>query len=329
MIVFGIYKYFFVRSSEKNIFVDNTSDNLIEKAQEIFNGMLHGDKPFPISIEKRDKTLLPLDNEILVKHDRIALMLVCNEKHKKYEDKKDEKDLKYHPGCYVIFDNREGVANLAIERTSAFDGNPDKVCTLLQKAINDAFFNNGIELKIEIRCKVKEANLWEIVSHQVDNYNDRVTKVVFNFPVPGKVAGIDAPSEMKDKLSVMAAIARAMNGTKGAYHVEAERNKSLRLDQTQEDLAQMVHLCSRNVYDIHVHFKYYGIYRFGSEEKALSSLDEGIIQRFKSSQLAILSSGEMGLELVDWLDNVRHITEEFKDAIPLAKKRKKSIKKAV
>ena len=329
MAVFAIYKYDFVQSKDGNLFVEGTTDKLIDKAQELFDGMITGDRPFPVNIKKRDNTLSPLENEVIVKRERVSLMLICNEKHKKYQDKKDDKDLEYHPGCYVLIDNRDNIANIAIERTSAFDNNTDKVSLLLQEAINDAFFANGIMLKIEIRSKVKEATLWEIVNHQLYNYNDRVTKVVFNFPIPGKVAGIDASHEMKDRLKIMSSIASAMNAARGSYHVEAERGGSLRLEQAQEDLAQMVHLCSRNVYDIHIHFKYYGIYRFGSEEKALSSMNDEFIENFKSGQLVNLSNGEIGFEIVEWLNNVRQITEEFKDAIPTTKKRKRSDKEAV
>lgn len=321
--VFAIYKFDFVLSKERNLFAGGNADNLIEKAQETFDELIKGDRPFPVTLEKKDKTPIPLDNEVLAKHDRVSLMLVCNEKHKKYQDKKDDKDLEYHPGCYVIIDNRDGIANIAIERTSAFENNPDKVALLLQKAINDKLFAEGISLKIEIRSKVQESTLWEMVEHQVKYYNDIVTKVVFSFPVPGKVAGIDAPSEMKDKLAVMSAIASAMNAAKGSYHVEAERGRTLHLEQTQEDLAQMVHLCSRNAYDIHVHFKYYGIYRFGSKEKALSSLTAGFIEQFKNGEIVVLRDDTSGFELVQWLDDVRKITENFKHVTPNAKTRKR------
>lgn len=323
MPVFAIYKFDFVLSKEGNLFSHGTTDNLIDKAQEIFDGLIKGYRPFPVNLEQNDKTLIPLENEVLAKHNRVALMLVCNEKHKKYQDKKDEKDLEYHPGCYVIIDNRDSIANIAIERISAFDNNPDKVALILQKAINDKLFSEGFPLKIEIRSKVQESTLWQIVEHQVKYYNDRITKVVFSFPVPGKVAGIDAPSEMKDKLAVMSAIASAMNAAKGSYHVEAERGRTLHLEQTQDDLAQMVHLCSRNAYDIQVHFKYYGLYRFGSEEKALSSIHDGIIERFKNGQIIVLYNGTSGFELVQWLDDVRKITENFKHVTPNAKKRKR------
>lgn len=329
MSTFAIYKYDFRLSNEENIFVKGTTDKLLDKAQELFNGLIHGERPFPLVHMKRDKTEVPLENEVMIKRDRVSVLLVCNEKHKKYQDKKDDKDLEYHPGCYVIIDNRDGIANIAIERTSAFDNNTDRVCELLQQAINKTFFAQGIMLNIEIRSKVNEASLWEIVKHQVSNFNDRITKVVFNFPVPGKIAGIDASNAMKDKLAIMSSIAGELNGAKGSYHIEADKGASLRLEQTQEDLSQMVHLCSRNVYDIHVHFQRYGIYRFGADEKALSSLKDDVIEQFINGHSAFMSNGEQSFNLLQWLDDVRKITENYKDVLPTAKKRKRSYKEAV
>lgn len=329
MAIFAIYKYTLKQTQEGDLFVEGTTDRLLDKAQEIFNDMITGDKPFPIQLPKRDNTAIALDNEVVCKRDRVSLLMVCNEKSKKIMEKKDEQEIKYHPGCYVIIDNREGVANMAIERTPAFDGNPDKVCQLLEKAINDKFFLEHIPLKVELKSKVREATLWEMVDRQTIDFEDRITKVSFSFPNPKKVAGIDADDKMKGKLKVLASLANEFNAVSGTYHLEANKNETLRLKRTQEDLAQMVHLCSRNAYDISVHFKYYGVYRFGSDEKALSVLKDKFIENFIDGHLAILNDGSGGFELEEWLDNVRRITEDYKDAIPAEKTRKRRVKKAI
>ncbi len=325
MAIFAIYKYDFRLAAESSLFAKGTEQQL-DKAQDTFDGFLTGDMPLPIALDKRDNTSVKLDNEVVCKHDKVCLLLICNEKSKKFMEKKDEQQIKYHPGCYVIIDNRDGVANIAIERTSAFDGNPDKVSLLLEAAINDKFVMEGIGLKVEIRSKVREATLWELVDHQTNIYNDVITKVAFSFPNPKKVAGIDADYKMRNKLAVLASITNSLNGVKGSFHVEADKGETLRLEQTQEDLAQMVHLCSRNAYDISVYFKYYGVYRFGSEEKALCELKDEYINEFRKGQLAILDNGERGFALEQWLDEERRITEGYKNAIPSKKARKKSHK---
>lgn len=58
MSVFAIYKYDFVQTREGNLFVEGTTEKLIDKAQDIFDAMIKGDRPFPVNLQKRDKTLL-------------------------------------------------------------------------------------------------------------------------------------------------------------------------------------------------------------------------------------------------------------------------------
>jgi len=48
MAIFAIYKYDFRLAEEGNLFIKGTTDKLLDKAQELFNGFLTGDKPFPI-----------------------------------------------------------------------------------------------------------------------------------------------------------------------------------------------------------------------------------------------------------------------------------------
>ncbi len=324
MAVYALYKYDFTAASEGALFAKGEEKSVLEQAQQIFEGLLTGKATFSIEIRKRDGTQTLLENEVLCKRDGVTVMLVCNEKNHKYVEKKEELEFKSHPGCYVIFDNREGVAQLAIERTAAFESNPDKVCLLLQNAINQKLFE--YRLQIEIRSKVREASLWEIVENQTREYGDRIQKVVFNFPVPGKVAGIDASTRMKGRLATLAAIGRALNAAKASYHLEADGEKALLLDRTQKDLAQMVELCSTNAYDIHIKFQHYGLYRFGADEKALCSLEEEVLERFFHGQTVYEERERVTYELIQWLENVRRIIEGYKDAVPVKKTRKRSTK---
>ena len=58
-------------------------------------------------------------------------------------------------------------------------------------------------------------------------------------------------------------------------------------------------------------------------------MNDEFIENFKNGQLVMLPNGEYGFEIEEWLNNVRQITEGFKDAIPTTKKRKRSDKEAV
>jgi len=322
MTVYAIYHYDFRKTRESALKFEDSKETTLDRAQEVFEGLLRGVNPLRLTNTKRDGTLSVLENEVLAKHDKATLLLVCNEKYKKYQDKKDDKEFEYYPGCYVIIDNREDVANIAIERVNAFENNPDKVCALLQDAINLKLNEYGLE--IEIRPKIREASVWDIVEHQTNEFKDSIKKVVFNFPILEDVKGVDATKKMRKKLNAMATLGKAFNAAKASYQVEAHRNSTLRMDKTQEDMAQMVELCTTNAYDIHIYFRYYGVYRFGADERALCSLEDKIILDFKDNQTMFDEDGNSIFELSKWLDSIRHIIEGYKDGIPTPKKRKKS-----
>ena len=125
MAVYQIYKILFNRSRQGNLLSMMDGRSAYDKAQELLEEMLGG--VLPLTKEKRDKTLVPLESYVEKKRDGVTVMVVCNEKNHKYREKLEEHELVYHPGCRVILDNRPGIAQLAIERSQSFDGKTDKV----------------------------------------------------------------------------------------------------------------------------------------------------------------------------------------------------------
>ena len=125
MAVYQIYKVLFNRSRQGNLLSTMDGRSAYDKAQELLEEMLGG--VLPLTKEKRDKTLVPLENYVEKRRDGVTVMVVCNEKNHKYREKLEEHELVYHPGCRVILDNRPGIAQLAIERSQSFDGKTDKV----------------------------------------------------------------------------------------------------------------------------------------------------------------------------------------------------------
>ena len=125
MAVYQIYKVLFNRSRQGNLLSTMDGRSAYDKAQVLLEEMLGG--VLPLTKEKRDKTLVPLENYVEKRRDGVTVMVVCNEKNHKYREKLEEHELVYHPGCRVIIDNRPGIAQLAIERSQSFDGKTDKV----------------------------------------------------------------------------------------------------------------------------------------------------------------------------------------------------------
>jgi|GEM_PF-2158923 len=329
MAVYSIYKYELKKISELEAMglCGESQETPLSLAQEVFDGLFQGVRPLNIARENKDKVIVPLENEITCKHDRTIILLVCNEKIHKYIEKRDEHELISHPGCYVIIDNREGIAQMAIERSPSFQSDPDKVCQLLQRAINDKLA--AFRLKIEIRCKVREAPFWEVIQKQTVEHQDRVKWIKFNFGVPEESAGIDATDEMKAMISGMNRLGRIMGAEKGQYVYNASETGTLHIDQTEEDMAQIIHYCSTNAYDISVGFRYYGVYRYGREERAFAQLEDHVLDDFIHERPTTdhEGNGVWGLHL--WLDNMRRMYEDYRDATPAKKKRKRKPKKQV
>ena len=89
MAVYAIYHYDLRQTQESALIFENSEETTLDRAQEVFEGLLQGKKPFYIPRPKRDGTNAVLDNEVLAKNDRTTLMLICNEKSKNYMEKKD------------------------------------------------------------------------------------------------------------------------------------------------------------------------------------------------------------------------------------------------
>lgn len=94
-------------------------------------------------------------NDILKVRQGVALLHICNLTQVSIWDKYKERREVSKPFCRVIIDNRPGVAQMAIERTSAFDGNPDKVRNILQESLHALLAPAGLSIEIRAKMRVK------------------------------------------------------------------------------------------------------------------------------------------------------------------------------
>lgn len=319
MAVYQIYKLLFNRSRQGNLLSKVDGRFAYDKAQDLLEEMLQSE--LPVSKEKRDKTRVPLDNYVEVHRDGVTLLVICNERNHKYKERMEDQELVYHPGCRVIIDNRPGVAQIAIERSTSFDGKTDVVRDILQEALCKLF--DPYELAVEIRAKKREGTFWEAVDEQCLMYQDTITHVIYEFPDDDKVGPVDASQQTLYKLTLLKSLNASMNASRGVYHAYSDKDKVIKLDRSCEDIANMVALCCHNGYNISVHFKHYGLYRFGTDIKALSQLKDDVVNEFRSGQTVMGKALEGEFGLIQWLDEVRKVTENYKDEEPVEKKRKR------
>lgn len=323
MPTYAIYKMLFSQASQRSLFAEDGRTHL-DHAQEYLEEVL--DTRLPIITVKRKEEVL-LENYIEARRDRVTLMVVCNEKKHKYKEKMEDLELTHHPGCRVIIDNREGIAQVAIERSDSFNGNPDTVCKLLREALCKAM--ERFELAVELRQKMREREFWELVEEQKRIHQDPIKKVVFEFPNPEKTKPVDVPDEMKKNLAFLNILTAATNAAKGALNLLSDKNSVIQLERAKTDFAQLVPLCTRNGYDISVHFQRYGVFRCGGKAKALDIIKDGVIMEFKSGQMQMGKTEEGVFELVRQLDEIRVRTENYIDDEPIKQVRKRGRKKQI
>lgn len=82
-----------------------------------------------------------------------------------------------------------------------------------------------------------------------------------------------------------------------------------------------------NGYDIAVHFKRYGVYRYGRTVKALDTIKKDVLHEFKTGQMQMGKTVEGVFELVRQLDDIRFRTENYTDEESSEKIRARSRKK--
>lgn len=315
MATYEIFKFDFRRAGQGQLFSRENGHSALDDAQRIFGEILK--EPLVITKQKRGDEVAHLENYVERRDGDILSMLVCNEKDINYRERKEEVTLTTHPGCRVIIDNRPGVGQMAIERDSSFNGKPGTVRDLLQDALNKRLAEYRLE--VEIRAKKRSSEFWEMVSEQITIHHDMPTKVSFTFPKQETVP-VDASPNVSAYLVAARAMCSAIDATKGMLQMESDKGKVLHLERTQEDFANMVALCSQNSYDISVHFKHYGVYRFGKAVKALFELQDSIANDFARGQRTC------GGGMKEWLDDIRQKIEGYGDEEPTEKKPKRSHK---
>lgn len=313
---FTFYKYNFYKTREQNLFSTEEGES-ISNAPEIFFGRQLEGKSLNLFKPKKSGETTVYKNEIRSTRNGVTVMRICNEKQLTQVDDYKEKKIPTHPFCHVIIDNRQGMWQIAIEHTSAFDNNPDKVRDILKESLHAALHEYGIS--VDISAKAKMTKFWEVVDWRMRKHNDPVKQIVIDLPNPERVKNIDASKLELEKLKAVSNVVCALGAAKGTLKVDAEAEGTILMEHMKEDFVQMANLCGRNGYDITVHFEKMGVYRCGDLVKALYNLEEKLIEDFVSGQMAM---SENQYALIDELDNIYALTKEYNDAIPIKKRRK-------
>lgn len=324
---YAIYKYVFSKSQEKGSMFNNNGESAIEKAQDVLESMLQV-KELKIYTTKSDGEVEMYPNHVFRNFGGVTVLKVCKVKYlKRYKDFQEILD-ETDPWCNVVIDNREGICQIAIEKSGAFDGHPDTVKDLLQETLGRQLAEYGI--CIDMAAKVRTAEFWDFVNEQCNDQHDTISRILLEFPNPQNVWPIDAPKQACRKLEIMSSLICAVGAVKGSLRLDASKEKTLLLDRQHQDLAEIVSLCCSNGYSIAVYFRDLGIYRYHDEVRAVYKIEDHVTDDFVNGMMMTEDGTTEGtFELIQWLDRIRETIKDYKDARPASKKRKGKGEKAV
>lgn len=309
---FVIYKYTFSKASERELLFESPDGELVKlSAREHLDRFLVGRSLTGFNKKERDGGYIPLQCDLLFKDDDVALLALCDAKKVTFWDQYQKKQIDSHPFSHVIIDNREGVAQIAVERNSAFgskDGT-DRVCNILTDFINSSLKPFG--WKVEITRKSRSVDVWDVVTDRV-KMNDIVKSVRFNFRDPQKTEGIDATESQIKQMRLLTSLSRAMGAVNSYLQLDATPDGALIFDKEQKDLAGMVALCGNNGWDIDITFRDFGVYRVGRLQSAVFSVTNDTVSDFATGQQCFCD-GDSGVHysLIQWLNEVRQYTQGY------------------
>ena len=305
MAIYAIYK-FEVQEGSRSLFYKDTGKRTIEMANAIVADLLRDGMTIVGKKRGQDQPLKSLD---IREHGGVFTWVLCNVKDiTKYEG--HEKDtLESHPGCFVIFDSRPGVCQIAIERNSAFYSDTDKVVGHICRTFNMRLPEYG--LKMVVKRKFQAGKFMDLVRRRILRDHDFVRRIVWEFPNPGKVQGIDADHRMRSHLQALSLLTRATNALSGRLELKGSKSVPLCVDDDEiEGLAQIIALSAQNGYKLTYYFYNSSAINIKDVACACHTIEGRVIRDFENGPQCMGEHGGETYELVQVLD---HIREEIAD----------------
>lgn len=294
-----------------SIFDQNTIDNLVK------------------TNKKGESTRLP--NDVMAKSGKIYIWRVNNSqlkdwwtrngKDNKGIDNYEKQEIESNPFCNVLIDNRPKCCLMAIEKSSAWNSDPDKLRDMLLHNFN-VRLSDKFDLEMRIEARMNPTEIWNFVHERLYEHDDYIREVSFIFQNPKKINKTNAMEVKSTRLKGMLRTVEISDAIKGFFKMEFDKNSNSKISPKNKDLAEMVRLCSENGYDILIKFKDFKTYRINDYVKAYFPMSADILQGFSSGSRNL--DGKTGLE--DWFDIVAKQTKNYANESEVPKRRHKARK---
>ena len=299
MAVYAIYS-FEIQEGNRSLFYKETGKKAIDMANKIISNILHDG--LTVIGKKRNEDLL-LTNRHFIGREGVFAWELCNVKDKNLREGHENIPHEEHPGSYVVVDNRPNVCQIAIEKNSVFGPDTDKVVRYLRRAFKAHLYEYG--LKMVIKRKWQASKFKDVIRERIIKDHDSVKRVVWEFPNPDRVKGIDATQQMKDRLNGLMLFTQASKALKGKLTLTGSKKNPIDVDDNKiEDWAQIIALSAQNNYKLSYYFYGSPVVNFKDVADAFGTIDSKLIRDFETGQLIDKGEGTT-FELIEKLDEIR------------------------
>ena len=260
------------------------------------------------------------NGNIIEQHlDHVVLFLLQADKTKTVDTKEFSKETHEHkPSGRIILDLRKDKQLILIEKKSGFL-KPNIAIENLSLAFNKLLYPKGLQFTYK-QYKIKNEGFWEMVDLIKQITKATINRVQFDFIKSKESTEIDP-------MYIATSILPIEDADYGSIILEADGCKDLAVKRRQKDIEHMILLCSKQGYNLTVHFREFGLYRYGMDVDAQLGIDEKILTDFIEGQKHFdMDLQYQPVSIHTWLDQCFEIITkngEETNGIPAPKKRKK------
>jgi len=298
-----------------HVFGDKGTEMRIQKEKRRGTG---ADKyPCHVIAHDRKVVLLRLENvkSVTVYESQPTLGSIPNIEKKKYES---------NPPCFIIIDNREGKAQIAIQIDTAAWSKTNIVRDLLEENLDRELERFG--LSIRIRSKMQKSDYWNYVTYRQRKEGRGIKKMTFQFPNVKIRPSIETAIGLSSHLRNMMELINRLGAGQGELSIQPPTNDYL-LKRKLNDIKNIVALCSSSAdYSLSVTFDDDITYRCNENLRAELPMNiPQAIEHFKNGQKTFLYE----YDIERWLDWVIKQTEQYQDAEQVKSKPDREDQRAV
>ena len=220
----------------------------------------------------------------------------------------EKKQYESNPPCYVIIDNRQGIAQIAIEIDTAAWSKTNLVRDILQENLNRELEPFGLAIKIW--SKMQKSDYWNYVTYRQKEEGRGIKKMTFRFPNAKIRPSIETTIGLSNHLKTLMELINSLGAGQGELSIQPPTDDYL-LKKKLADIKKMVALCASSEYSLSVTFDDDITYRCNEYLRAELPMNmPKAISDFENGQINTLF--EYDIEF--WLNWVVEQTEKYQDA---------------